>query len=63
MQNSRHYIYVDLHRNRSITRTSPRHSPSLAQMVAYLLSFHQDRDDEQFADEKQYLIKQIRELQ
>ncbi len=32
-------------------------------MVAYLLSFHQDRDDEQFADEKQYLIKQIRELQ
>lgn len=32
-------------------------------MVAYLLSFHQDRDDEQFADEKQYLIKQIRDLQ
>ena len=33
------------------------------QMLDYLGKFHNDRDDEQFADEKQYLIKQIKDLQ
>jgi hypothetical protein len=28
----------------------------------FLTKFHNDRDDEQFAEEKQYLIKQIRDL-
>lgn len=33
-------------------------------LVEFLSSFHNDRsDDEQFNDEKAYLIKQIRELQ
>lgn len=32
-------------------------------LVEFLLNFHTDRsDDEQFNDEKAYLIKQIREL-
>jgi hypothetical protein len=32
-------------------------------LVAFLEKFHQSREeDEQFADEKQYLIKQIRDL-
>eukprot|EP00052_Salpingoeca_macrocollata_P004996 m.44797 g.44797 ORF g.44797 m.44797 type:complete len:323 (+) comp14594_c0_seq1:106-1074(+) len=31
-------------------------------LVEYLSKFHNDREDEQFSDEKQYLIKQIKEL-
>lgn len=31
-------------------------------LVSFLNDFHNDREDEQFGDEKQYLIKQIKEL-
>lgn len=31
-------------------------------LVEFLTKFHTDRDDEQFNDEKAYLIKQIKEL-
>lgn len=40
--------------------------PSLAgfvfQLVEFLKKFHESREDEQFSDEKQYLIKQIQDL-